>query len=207
MTTGSRVPVLPPEITAKLAASRKTPEELYPLLLALNEAGWSLASLAAPFGVTREAIRIWLNTGRAVTTERAIVDGPPLTPTQVEDRARRADAKNRREDRKMREEAALFELLPQLKALQSDARALRGPSDSSPTFAAASAEYTRLLNEAINRGVTATRLAKELEIQPVTIYARLRRGGYRHTAPSERQPNWATGNTHALKRTPVLEAV
>lgn len=186
--TASRVPVLPTYIAEYLVDNRKNPGELYPLLLSLHEAGWSLAALAAPFGVTRESIRLWLNRARDAGAAIVAVPAPPAeTAGQASEREHRAAAQLRREASK----ALIAEYLPRLKELQGDAQALRGPSESNARQAAASAEYTRLLNEVISRGASPTPLARALGIQVVTINARLRRGGYRRPAPSERQPRWA----------------
>lgn len=161
---------------------------LHTLLLSARNAGWTLHALGDACGVTREAVRQWLlvaelNPGLPLVE----VPEPEHYVTQDEERIARSQAAENRQ------QELLSKFLPRLLELQHDAESLRGPSTSNPTKAAASAEYTRLLHEAMEAGARPSRLARELNIQIVTIYARLRRGGYRKTAPSEsdRTPGWA----------------
>lgn len=193
----SRVAVLPEGPAAQLKAAHDRRREdgfepLYLLVVSLRSAGWSLASIAQPLGVTRESVRLWHNHG--VDLGLPVVTMPAPAPTgQARERLRREKMTIARVTQRSREQKTLDELLPKLKAVQEEAQSLRGPSSTNPEKAKASAEYTALLDEALRRGVRSSRLASELGIQVVTIYARLRRGGYRQAAPSEEAPQWANG--------------
>lgn len=192
--TLSKVPELPQETVEQLQELRGT-TEIYGPLVALHEAGWSLASLAQPLGVTREAVRLWLKYAEVLNPPRQPALPPPLSPfARAAAEATRAAAEAAGASRISQEQAvdeAIERILPQLLALQEDARSLRGPSTSSPFYAEASAQYTSLLHEAVAAGVPVVRLANALQVQKATIYSRLRRGGYRKMAPSEHRPQWA----------------
>jgi hypothetical protein len=191
----SRIPELPPGTVEELRRLRGTPQ-LYGPLLALREAGWTLAALAAPLGVTREAVRNWLLAAEALDPPRQPAAAPPPSPAQRQAAAGRAAAAEARARRDTEARAAVDRYLPRLRQLQDDAAALRGPSASSPRLAAASAEYTALLNDAVTAGAPVALLADALGIRQATVYSRLRRAGYRKPAPSEHAPQWAARTPH-----------
>lgn len=154
---------------------------LHTLLLSARNAGWTLQALGEACGVTREAVRQWLLVAE-LHTDLPVVDVPePEHYVTLEE-----ERLNRSVNAELEQVELLEHYLPLLRAVKGDAESLRGPSASNPKKAAASVEYTRLLNEALEMGLRPSRLAKELDIQIVTIYARLRRGGYRPLAPSEK---------------------
>jgi len=186
----SRVPQLPPATAAALQGLRGTPGMHGPLL-SLHEAGWSLAALAGPMGVTREGMRTWLRAAAALDPPRDPAPPPPPSAAARAAAAQEAATRARRAQRSETTAVALGRHLPLLLALQGDARALRGPSSSSPELAEASAAYTAALDAAINDGAPVAVLAEALGIKQATVYARLRRGGYRKRAPSEHVPQWA----------------
>jgi hypothetical protein len=163
--------------------------ELYALVRSLRAAGWPLASISFPLGVSRETPRIWEN--KAIELGLPLVPVPTCIREKSVDQLRIERAQLLREERLERERAALEAFLPRLLALQPQAEALRGPSWASPENAAASAEYTRLLHETIQAGVRGQVLADALGVAKITVYARLRRSGLHKTSPSEKVPTWA----------------
>jgi len=187
----SRVPVLPEDIVQHLKTIRGdgTPE-FNATVHALVSAGWTLASISAPLGATRESVRLWSNRGAAGPSVEVPAAPPSAAARDTARRRQELDAERR--GRKGRELDALQEYLPKLRELQPSAQSLRGPSASSEYYASASAEYTRLLAEAIDAGAPVVRLAEALGIKTVTIHARLRRWGYRKASPSERPVQWTT---------------
>ena len=193
-----KAPRLPDDVAAQFREAhdnRNTVgfDQLYALSHAARDAGWSLGSIASSLDVTRESVRLWSVRGEEMGL-RLIVPPPPTPPTTKADmiRIERARVRDRVETR---ETTALATRLPRLLELQEDAEGLRGPSTTNPEKASASQEYTALINEAVEAGVRVSTLAKALNIEVVTIYTRLRRGGYRPLAPSEvkhgRYPSWS----------------
>lgn len=191
----SRAPTVPEPLRTELRTAYENQgtigyEALYTYLTAARRAGWSLASLGEACGVTREAVRQWLLVADLNSDlEQIEVPGPPVRQTKENLRHQRMH------EAEVEQQALLDKFLPRLLSLQPDAEALRGPSSSSPLKAAASAEYTRLIHEALEAGVRPSRLARALEVRVVTLYARLRRGGYKKAAPSEirrgKIPQWS----------------
>lgn len=165
-------------------------EALYALVAALRTAGWPLASIATPLGVSREIIRIWANRATELDLPAVTVEMPNRAVPKATIESEQAAA--RKTSRLRREKTVLERNLPRLKELQPDAEALRGPSSHNPAGAAASAEYTRLIDETLRSGVRGRVLAEALGVQQITLNARLRRSGLRKTAPSEKIPSWAT---------------
>lgn len=170
-------------------------DPLYALAFSAREVGWSLGSLAEVVGVTRESIRQWANRGEQVYGSPPLTVTPPPTPPMTKAEQNRAERTMARLVSESREDKMIAARLPRLLEVKEVAESLRGPSSHSPEKAAASAEYTALIHECLDAGIRATRLAKALDIEVVTIYARLRRGGYRPLAPSEvehqRFPSWS----------------
>lgn len=165
---------------------------LLALVLALRTAGWTLAAIAAPLGVSREIVRQWaVKAAETPGLPEVSVEAPPPKPTPkaaVESAASQA----RRSASEQLEREILAKNLPRLLELQPEAEALRGPSQFHPERAAASAEYTRLIDRTLRAGVRGRVLAEALGVQQITLHARLRRSGLRKTAPSEKVPGWAT---------------
>jgi transcriptional regulator of acetoin/glycerol metabolism len=187
-------PTLSPSLVARLreahAMRRENEIPLLALVHALRATGWSLQAIAEPLGVTREIVRVWNKKAEDLT------DLPRLTveaaPSHISKETERNESvAMRRLIRDQREKAVLDAHLPRLRELKPLAEALRGPSRFDPTKASASLEYTTLLNETLAAGVRTRVLAEALGIKEITIHARLRRGGFRKTSPSEQVPQWA----------------
>ena len=164
---------------------------LLTLVHALRTAGWTLAAIAAPLDVSREIVRQWqVKAAEVPDLPKVTVETPPKKPkpkAEIES----IEAAERRKARDALEIEVLERNLPRLRELQPHAEALRGPSEFNPVGAAASAEYTRLIDETLKAGVRSRVLASELGVQVITLHARLRRSGLRKTAPSEHVPGWA----------------
>jgi len=171
------------------ARTTEGPEALYALVRALRTAGWTLAAIAEPLGVTREAVRLWEQKYEELVLPSVTVEVPaygvPKAVVEAEEAAARKSARERREAEVLRQN------LPRLLALQDDAQNLRGPTARNPGRADASREYTALIDETVRAGVRARVLADALGVKMITVNARLRRSGLRQTAPSEKVPNWA----------------
>jgi len=161
-------------------------DDLYAFVRSLRAAGWPLASISTALDVSRETPRIWARKAEDLGLDLMPVPVPIRALTQLELQ------KRRQEDRLESERQALEANLPRLLELQPKAEALRGPSWARPENAAASAEYTRLIDETLKAGVRGRILAEALNVAEITIHARLRRSGLRKTAPSEKVPSWAT---------------
>lgn len=188
-------PTLSPSTTQRLKdahARRETDgfEPLLALVAALRDAGWPLASIANPLAVSREIVRVWAKRAAAMDLQPVTVEPVPVVVSAATIDSEKSEARRLTRDR--REAEVLARNLPRLQELKPIAEALRGPSMFSPKEAAASAEYTRLLDETVRAGVRTRVVAEALGIQIITINARLRRSGLRKTAPTERVPGWAT---------------
>lgn len=178
----------------RAAYSMRTRDNFLSLLVlvhALRTAGWTLAAIAAPLDVSREIVRQWaVKAAQTPGLPSVKVESPPPRPKpKAEQEAEDAEARRRARD--ALEAEVLERNLPRLRELQPHAEALRGPSEFNPIGAAASAEYTRLIDETLKAGVRSRVLAQELGVQVITLHARLRRSGLRKTAPSEHVPGWA----------------
>lgn len=164
-------------------------EALLAIVEALRNEGWPLKSIAEPLGVSREIVRVWAKRAATMDLPTVTVESLPRIVPQSTIDAEQAAA--RRVNRARREAEALARNVPRLLELQADAESLRGPSAFSPRQAAASAEYTRLIDQTLRAGVRGRVLAEALGVQQITLHARMRRSGLRQTAPSEKIPAWA----------------
>ena len=162
---------------------------LYALVAALRASGWTLQAIATPLGVSREMVRQWQIGSESMDLPPVTVE--PMVKMMTKEEIHREGVSARLRERDRREIAILEDYLPRLKELKPMAEALRGPSRFNPEGAAASAEYTRLIDEALRAGLRAPVLAEALGVQHITLMARLRRSGLRQTAPSEKVPAWA----------------
>jgi len=166
-------------------------EPLFALVLALRRAGWTLQSIADPLDVSREIVRQWQKRAEEMELPTVTVESPPAAQVpKATIEAEQAEARRTARDRV--EAEVLARNLPRMLELQPTAEGLRGPSMFNPQGAAASAEYTRLIDQTLKGGVRGRVLAEALGVQQITLHARLRRSGLRKTAPSEKVPSWAT---------------
>lgn len=131
------------------------------LIHALTKKGWTQASVATALDLSRETIRqIVKGTTATPVSPTIVIPEPPRypLPTRVEYTMPNA------------------ELLARLLELQPFAQQVRS---SSKRFRAEAEEYSYLLNQATEQGVTVYRLAKLLGVTPSAIQFRLVRYGYR----------------------------
>lgn len=138
------------------------PEERDDYVRALRKVGWTLSSISAVIGLSRERVRqICTTPVDEATKAEFYIPEPP-----------------RHEERKVR----VFiepkpETLARLLELQPMAQQVRS---SSPRFRAEAEEYTSLLNHAHTvEGVTLYRLGKRLGVTHSAIRFRLTRYGYK----------------------------
>lgn len=190
----NNVPELPPRLTGLLRTAQLNREvsgsrPFLALVLSLRRAGWPLSSIALATGVSREAVRQWHNAAEAMGMDLDLPEVPSPPPAnKTKEQLQREESARRRKVEEARQQAILDMVLPGLLEVKEMAEGLRGPSECNPARAAASALYTRRLHEAVEMDVNQAQLARALGIKPVTIAARLRRGGYRPKAPSEKSP-------------------
>ena len=132
----------------------------------LSKAGWTLQSIGNELGLTRESIRLYesAKSNDETQVQLAIKHLPIPSVPEVE---------VYKEYVKKIEPSA--ELIAQLKELKNKASLVRGKSSKHREEAE---EYSRLIYEAIQSGITGYRLAKELGITPSAITFRLVRYGY-----------------------------
>lgn len=164
-------------------------EGLYALVAALRAQGWSLATIGAPLGISREMVRLWQLKAADLDLPAVTVEAKPTRPVpkatvEAEEAAARRVARDRLEQK------WLDKNLPMMLLLKPAAEALRGPSMFNPEGAAASREYTRLINETLDAGVRQSVLADALGVKQATLNRR-RRLGKGKTAPSEKISAWA----------------
>ncbi len=134
------------------------------LVHALTKKGWTQASIGKALDLSRESIRqIVRGTTATPVSPEIVIPEPPRypMPTQVQYTMPNP------------------ELLARLKELQPFAQQVRS---SSKKFRAEAEEYSYLLNQATEQGVTVYRLAKLLGVTPSAIQFRLVRYGYRNSA-------------------------
>lgn len=130
----------------------------------LSNAGWTATAIAQACGLSREAVRLIL---RDTKQEGSL----PLTMSVPQ-----APRYPKREPISYTEPSP--EVLARLKELKPLAQLVRSHS---PRYRAEAEEYSRLLHEATEQGVTVYRLAKLLGVTPSAIAFRLVRYGYRTT--------------------------
>ena len=153
---------LPKEVCELLKGLPLTQRKAYAKVL--RNAGWTLQSIATPLGITREAIRLYEYATDTTETVEAIKDLPvPEVPTVeiYKDRVVKVMPKP--------------EVIAQLKELQSKASQVRGKGKAHREEAE---QYTKLLYETMESGVSGYRLAKELNVTHSAILFRLVRYGY-----------------------------
>lgn len=133
------------------------------LIHALTEKGWTQASIGKALDLSRESIRQVLRGTTATPISPTIrIPEPPRYPMPT----------------RVQYTMPNPELLTRLKELQPFAQQVRS---SSKKFRAEAEEYSYLLNQATEQGVTVYRLAKLLGVTPSAIQFRLVRYGYRNS--------------------------
>jgi predicted transcriptional regulator len=130
----------------------------------LRNAGWTLQSIATPLGITRESIRLYAGTTHKEETLAKVAHLPvPEVPTVD---VYKTYIKRTSPDPKV---------LLRLKELQPMVQQVRS---SSPKFREEAEEYSRLMHETLNKGVSSYRLARLLGITHGAIAFRMVRYGY-----------------------------
>ena len=133
----------------------------------LRNAGWTLQSIATEVGVTRENIRLYERSTPSAETLDKVKDLliPEVPKVEIyADRVVKVIPKP--------------EVIAQLKELQAKASLVRGKGKAHREEAE---QYTKLLYETMESGVSGYRLAKELGVTHSAILFRLVRYGYATT--------------------------
>lgn len=156
--------VLPPEIAENFKTIGPDSLERDGYIRDLRAAGWTLQSIAAASGVTRERVRQIVAEGTPEGFRHKASYTIPPVPTKPE-KAKPVYVE------------PSPETLARLLELQENARKVRG---NGKNFRAEAEEYTRLLNHAHTvEGVTLYRLAKRLGVTHGALRYRLVRYGYK----------------------------
>jgi predicted transcriptional regulator len=157
--------VLPKEVCELLKGLPLIQRKAYAKVL--RSAGWTLQSIATPLGLTREAVRLYEKSKDEEATLKVVRTLPiPEVPTVeiYKDRVVKVLPKP--------------EVIAQLKELKAKASLVRGKGKAHREEAE---QYTKLLYETMESGVSGYRLAKELGVTHSAILFRLVRYGYATT--------------------------
>jgi hypothetical protein len=149
---------------AVIAAGRHGQSEnatLNGYILALREAGWSLASIGAALSMTREAVRLRQARAESPHTAPGV---PPLPQKPVKPKKVRPSVPPT--------------VLQELRQLQPLATSVRGWTPHDDPARAASERYTEILADQYLSGVSVGRIAKQLGVTHLAVRARLARHGY-----------------------------
>lgn len=140
------------------------------LLKTARDAGWSLTALAAPLGITREAVRRRI--GRAtrvdelmlvpVPPRRAVQEPPPLVESPKLPAAEIVD----------------------LRRMQAIARTVNGGTPVDSPLRRVSEQYSARLAAHVHSGFSVYYLARAIGVGTGAIFLRLARHGYRTPPPS-----------------------
>ena len=153
---------LPKEVGETLRSLPLAERKAYSNLL--RNAGWTLQSIATEVGVTRENIRLYERSTPSAETLEKVKDLliPEVPKVEIyADRVVKVIPKP--------------EVIAQLKELQAKASLVRGKGKAHREEAE---QYTKLLYETMESGVSGYRLAKELNVTHSAILFRLVRYGY-----------------------------
>ena len=156
---------LPKEVGETLRSLPLAERKAYSNLL--RNAGWTLQSIATEVGVTRENIRLYERSTPSAETLEKVKDLliPEVPKVEIyADRVVKVIPKP--------------EVIAQLKELQAKASLVRGKGKAHRDEAE---QYTKLLYETMESGVSGYRLAKELNVTHSAILFRLVRYGYATT--------------------------
>lgn len=139
-------------------------EERRAYATALRKKGWTLTSIAKPLNLTRESIRQYAKIEVTEETQKKIANLPlpdvPSVPIVVSRYTRIPIEQG---------------VMEQLKELYKKARMVRGKSQNNREEAE---QFTRLLWEQVERGVTIYSIAQALGVTPSGLSFRLVRYGY-----------------------------
>jgi len=138
-----------------------------------NRKGWTSTSLAEPLGVTRERVRQRVT---ATGTNPLPVDDLPDIP----DPPRFAEPPPGPVQPDITDGMAAW-----LRHMSDTARTVNGITPLDDPARGVSEAYTAVLADLYDRGVPARRLADAVGVTKGAIVFRLRRHGYRHSAPSQ----------------------
>lgn len=142
---------------------------------ALRDAGWTLQSIAAELGMTRERVR-----QRQVRAKKADATlGVPAVPKRTP------------KEKKVRPQIPTKDLL-ELKRLQPLAMSVRGWTPEDAPERVASERYSELLAQQHLNGVSVYRIAKSMGVTHLAIRARLARHGYMGEVKGLDQPKYGT---------------
>ena len=153
---------LPKEVCELLKGLPLTERKAYSTIL--HNAGWTLQAIATPLGITRESIRLYAGTDHKEET-LAKVSQLPLPEIPTVDVYKTLIKRTSPDP----------DVLLRLKELQPMAQQVRS---SSPKFREEAEEYSRLIYETLNKGVSSYRLARLLGITHGAIAFRMVRYGY-----------------------------
>lgn len=161
---------LPKEVGDSLRSLPLKERKAYATLL--RNAGWTLQSIATELNVTRESIRLYAVEEHSEEILAKVKHLPIPTIPTVEVYKE-----------KVVKPLPSPEVLQRLKELQSKATLVRGKGTANRKEAE---EYTKLLYETMQSGVSGYRLAKELNVTHSAILFRLVRYGYTETTGKSR---------------------
>lgn len=169
--------VLPTDVAAALRTAHADVDKRYlqSIIVSLRQEGWTLASIAAPLGVSREWIR---------QIESSVEDTDDALRFAARTEFTAPERPHIPEPVRLVKPRPEPETLARLKELQPYAQRVRANSSQ---YRAEAEEYTRLLYKEHNdRGVSIYRLAKELGVTHGALRFRLVRYGYHKTDSSSK---------------------
>jgi lambda repressor-like predicted transcriptional regulator len=160
---------------AKLHGSDTWPDALFDAYIAkLRQVGWTLASIGVEIGLTGERIRQrQLNATQDAFDSPELPDAPPPPAKPLP-------------PRKIRKPMMRPEFEQWLKETHALARQCRGWHELDSPERLASEHLWAAVNEAIAQGIRPSRIAHVLDVKVITIWAGLRRHGYRNNPPSQK---------------------
>jgi hypothetical protein len=142
------------------------------VLAVAHDAGWTLVALAEPLGVTRERIR------QRIRDASTVIDpGLPPLPS-IPDPPRRVPPLPKPE--------VSAGMAAWLRDMYRIAVTVNGATPLSDPRRGVSLALSAVIADLIDRcGVPGADVARALGVKPATVWFRLRRHGYRHSAPSQ----------------------
>lgn len=165
--------VLPDEFSAVLRSMRAEADPRYVATLAQAvRDGWTLTALGDALGITREGVRIRIVKGYTEYPTKDLPEIPraPRRPTPTP---------------KVRRRLLLNEeMAERLRSMQAVAVTVTGGTPVDSEKRRISEEFSAILADLVEQGVTANHIAQVLGLEPSGVYARLARHGYRKPSPS-----------------------
>lgn len=153
---------LPKEVGESLRSLPLKERKAYATLL--RKAGWTLKSIGKELNITRESIRLYAKEEHSpeIMEKVAHLTIPEIPKIEVyKERVIKVSVE--------------ADVLNQLKELKEKAFWVRGKGSNNRAEAE---QYTKLIYETMQSGVSCYRLAKELKVTPSAIFFRLVRYGY-----------------------------